>query len=336
MNAPMVSILIAARNEENNIPDLLRSLICLSYPIEKTQILIGNDGSTDKTAELVEEFVGTLSEQQKNMFEIFIIEKNTAGLKGKANVLAQLAQHAKGQYYLFTDADVEVPRHWVEKMLELFQQKTSDKKPGVAVGLTLVKNLNWFEACQAMEWLFALKLMKTMTDYHIPSTGMGNNMMVLAEAYQAVGGYEGIGFSIVEDYALYKAVIDKGYDFVQGFDASVMTVTKPPPNYFEQRKRWVAGALSSGSILIVPALLQGFALPILLIISFFSWQMPLLVIGLNLLVNCILGYQIFARLGQLRLFKYIPVYTFYMYIFWFLQLISYLLPTKLVWKGRDY
>lgn len=336
MNVPMVSILIAARNEENNILDLLRSLVCLSYPVEKTQIIIGNDGSTDKTAELLEEFIGQLSEPQKRMFQIVTIEKSIAGLKGKANVLAQLTHYAIGHYYLFTDADVEVPRHWVEKMLELMSQKTSDKRVGVAIGITLVKNGNWFEACQAIEWLFALKLMKVMTDFHIPSTGMGNNMVVLAEAYKETGGYEGIGFSIVEDYVLYKAVIEKGYDFVQGFDASVMTVTKPPPNYFEQRKRWVAGAMSSGSVLVFPALIQGLALPILLIINIFSWQIPLLVLSLNLLINSIVGYRIFSRLNQLRLFRYIPVYTLYMYVFWFLQMVSYLLPTKLVWKGRDY
>ncbi|RFS18290.1 glycosyltransferase [Emticicia sp. C21] len=336
MNIPMVSILIAARNEENNILDLLRSLICLSYPKEKTQILIGNDGSTDKTDELIKGFMGHLSEHEKSMFQIHTIEKSIPGLKGKANVLAQLAHHAEGEYYFFTDADVEVPRHWIEKMLELLHENPSDKKAGVAVGITLVKNTHWFEACQALEWLFALKLMKTMNNYHIPSTGMGNNMMVTKEAYWAVGGYENIGFSIVEDYALYKAVIDKGYDFKQGFDASIMTVTKPPLNYFEQRKRWVAGGISTGSVLIYPALVQGFALPILLAISLFSWQIPLIVIGFNLLINAILGYQIFVRLGQLHLFKYIPVYTLYMYVFWFLQLVSYFLPTKLVWKGRDY
>lgn len=333
MNVPIVSILVAARNEENNIPDLLHSLNCLSYPKEKTQILIGNDGSTDKTAELVQGFIGQLSEEHKSMFELITIEKTIDGLKGKANVLAQLAHHAKGEYFFFTDADVEVPVHWIENMLTLFEP---DKKVGVAVGITLVKNKDWFEACQAIEWLFALKVMKTMTDFRQPSTGMGNNMAVSAEAYWNVGGYENIGFSIVEDYALYKSIIDKGYDFKQGFDASLMTVTKPPPNYFEQRKRWVAGGMSTGSVLIYPALLQGFALPILLIVSFFSWQVPLIVIGFSLLLNAVIGYGIFARLGQLRLFKYIPVYTLYMYVFWFLQLVSYFLPTKLVWKGRHY
>ena len=336
MNLPMVSILIAARNEENNITDLLKSIIKLSYPKEKTQILIGNDSSADNTAGVVDKFLAGLSEGDRNAFKMLTIGKQVAHLKGKTNVLAQLAPHATGEYLFFTDADVEVPVHWIEQMMTLLNEKPGEKKAGVATGITLVKNSNWFEACQAIEWFFALKIMKTMTDIKIPSTAMGNNMMVLKEAYWAVGGYEGIGFSIVEDYALYKAIIDKGYDYKQGFDTSVMTITKPPPKYFEQRKRWVAGGFSTGSLLIFPALLQGFAVPLLLLLGFFYWQVPVFVFGLSLLINLIVGYQILAQLQQLRLFRYMPVYTVYMYLFWFLQLISYFLPTKLVWKGRSY
>jgi len=336
MSLPMVSILIAARNEEDNIIDLLESIKNLSYPKERTQILIGNDNSTDNTAGVIDTFLDGLSEADRKAFTVLTIEKQVAHLKGKANVLAQLATHATGEYLFFTDADVEVPEHWIEQMIAVLHEKPGNKKAGVATGITLVKNTNWFEACQAIEWLFALKMMKTMTDYKLPSTSMGNNMMVLKEAYWSVGGYEGFGFSIVEDYALYKAIIDKGYDYKQGFDTSVMTVTKPPPNYFEQRKRWVAGGLSTGSALIFPALLQGVALPALLILGFFYWQIPVFVFGLNLLINLVVVYQIFSQLQQLRLFRYIPVYTVYMYVFWFLQLVSYFLPTKLVWKGRKY
>ena len=334
MDFPLVSILVAARNEEDNILDLLHSLRHLSYPKEHLQILIGNDQSTDGTSNIIYEFIAQQPENERPVYQVFFIEKTVADLRGKANVLVQLAHEAQGEYLLFTDADVEVPVRWVEKMLSYFNDQ--EAKVGVTIGLTLVKNTNWFEACQAIEWLFVLNLMKNMADFNIPSTGMGNNMMVSAEAYKAVGGYEKIGFSIVEDYALYKAIIDKGYDFRQAFDKEVMTVTKPPPNYFEQRKRWVAGGISTRSILIIPALIQGLALPILLLIAFFSWKIPLLILGANLLINMVLGYSIFGKLHQERLFKYIPVYTLYMYVFWFLQITSYWLPTKLVWKGRSY
>ena len=325
MKYPKVSILVAARNEEDNIADLLFTFSQLSYPKDKLQILIGDDDSTDATAEIIGRFT------PKNIhIEYVKIEKQIADLKGKANVLAQLAHLATGELFFFTDADIEVPKNWIEAFLE------ERKNEGVTVGLTLVKNKDWFEASQAIEWLFTLKLMKTLADFKIQSTGMGNNMMVSAEAYWAVGGYEKIGFSLVEDYAIYKAIIDKGFAFRQLFKPEAMTLTKPPKKYFEQRKRWVAGGFSTGSILIFPALIQGLLLPILLIISLFSRKIVLSVFILNLLINFLVGGRIFKVLNQNQLLKYIPAYTMYMYIFWFLQLIAYILPTKLIWKGREY
>ncbi len=325
MYYPTVSILVAARNEEQNIGDLLRSFERLSYPKDKLQILIGDDDSSDNTAKIIQEFCS-----QNTYSQYFNIIKSEKKLKGKANVLAQLAHHATGKFFMFTDADIEVPQGWIEAFLGEIEDE------GVVVGLTLVKNKDWFEASQAIEWLFTLKLMKKLSDSKIESTGMGNNMLVLAEAYWSVGGYEKIGFSIVEDYAIYKAIIDKGFAFKQLFKPEAMSITKPPEAYFEQRKRWVAGGFSTGSVLVIPALIQGFMLPILLIISFLSWKIPLIIFGLNLLVNLFLGNRIFKKLNQNRLLKYIPAYTVYMYVFWFLQLVYYFLPTRLVWKGREY
>ncbi len=325
MKFPNVSILVAARNEEENIADLLFTFTQLSYPKDKLQILIGDDDSTDKTAEITKRFTA------ENMCIQYIkIEKQIDGLKGKANVLAQLAHLATGELFFFTDADIEVPKNWIEAFVE------ERKNEGVIVGLTLVKNKNWFEASQAIEWLFTLKLMKTLADFKIQSTGMGNNMMVSAEAYWAVGGYEKVGFSIVEDYAIYKAIIDKGFAFKQLFKPDAMTFTKPPKKYFEQRKRWVVGGISTGSILIFPALIQGFLLPTLLILSLFSWKIVSVIFLFNLLINFLIGNLIFKILNQNQLLKYIPAYTMYMYVFWFLQLVVYILPTKLVWKGREY
>lgn len=322
---PKVSIFIAVRNEENNILDLLSSLDKLTYPKEQLQILIGNDGSTDRTEEIIKDFLAKNS--QPSHYQLINIKNQVADLKGKANVLAQMAHFATGDFFFFTDADIEVPEKWIEEM---------SKINGVVTGITLVKNTNWFAACQAIEWLFALYLMKRMADFKLPSTGMGNNMMVSAEAYWAVGGYEKIGFSIVEDYALYKAIVDKGFEFRQEFKPSLITVTKPPPNYFEQRKRWVTGGIASKSVLIIPAFIQALALPILLIISLLNWKIPVLIFLFNLIINFVFGFNIFKKLNQLRLLRYIPIYTIYMYVFWFLQLTAYFLPTKLVWKGRRY
>ncbi|MCU0324902.1 MAG: glycosyltransferase [Spirosomaceae bacterium] len=335
-NKPLVSVLVAARNEEHNIIDLLNSIERLSYPKDCLQILIGNDNSTDKTESIIRNFI-----TEKPHYQLVNITSNSPSpsgegkggvLKGKANVLAQLAHHAKGDYYFYTDADIELPPDWVQTMLKYFEGNSV----GVVTGVTIVKGNTWFEACQALEWLSALYIIKRLADYKIPATGMGNNMAVSAEAYWAVGGYEKIGFSIVEDYAIFKAIIDKGFEFRQIFEPSIMAFTKPPKNYFEQRKRWVTGGIESRSIMIIPALIQAFALPILLIISILDWKTTLGIFGFNLALNFVGCLKILPKMRLVRLFKYIPIYTVYMYVFWFLQFVNYLLPTKIVWKERQY
>jgi cellulose synthase/poly-beta-1,6-N-acetylglucosamine synthase-like glycosyltransferase len=53
---PHISIWVACRNEEDNIAGCLNSLLQLDYPVNRIQILVGNDQSTDKTAEIVLQF----------------------------------------------------------------------------------------------------------------------------------------------------------------------------------------------------------------------------------------------------------------------------------------
>jgi cellulose synthase/poly-beta-1,6-N-acetylglucosamine synthase-like glycosyltransferase len=322
---PLISILVAARNEEDNILDLLNTIEALTYPKESLQVLIGNDNSTDRTAEIVAQFIS-----QKPYYQLININSNLNNLKGKANVLAQLAHHAKGEYYFFTDADIELPKGWIEGILEEFNAAKNSLSGGsvaVVTGVTIIKNKTPFEACQSIEWLMALYLIKLMADRGIPSTGMGNNMATTAEAYWATG---------VEDYALFKAIIDEGFGFGQAFNPEIMAFTKPPKNYFQQRKRWVSGGMGTRSNVLFLALIQAFALPILLIISVFYWKLALGIFIFTFFLNLFLAYIIFKKMRLMHLLKYIPTYTIYMYVFWFLQLVNYVLPTKLIWKDREY
>ena len=57
MNYPKITIWIAARNEEENILNCLRSIEKLDYPIDYLQVLIGNDNSTDNTFTIIKEFI---------------------------------------------------------------------------------------------------------------------------------------------------------------------------------------------------------------------------------------------------------------------------------------
>ena len=75
---PKVSILLAARNEEELIIRSLESISNLKYPKEKIEILIGNDASTDKTAQLVENFI-----LNKPEFTLYSIDKTVGKGRGR-------------------------------------------------------------------------------------------------------------------------------------------------------------------------------------------------------------------------------------------------------------
>jgi cellulose synthase/poly-beta-1,6-N-acetylglucosamine synthase-like glycosyltransferase len=75
---------------------------------------------------------------------------------------------------------------------------------------------------------------------------MGNNMAVRRTAYDAVGGYENLPFTVVEDYQLFTEIIQHRFSFGHLFNREVLATTRPLPDWkswLQQRKRWMIGAL---------------------------------------------------------------------------------------------
>ncbi|MCD8540713.1 MAG: glycosyltransferase [Leadbetterella sp.] len=120
MNHPKISILVPARNEEENLPVLLQSLRKLTYPKDKTEILLGNDGSDDRTGELMEEFARECRVTDHHGPEhqptgspeasggdhplvkvIHLREEKDNPLSGKTRVLDRLATQATGGIPVF-------------------------------------------------------------------------------------------------------------------------------------------------------------------------------------------------------------------------------------------
>ena len=104
----LVSVLIPARNEENNIRILLKCLQEISY--KHLEILVFNDQSTDKTASIVKEFA-----IQDNRIRLIESEGLEKGWLGKNYACHFLASEAKGDYYLFMDADVQIEKSIIEE-----------------------------------------------------------------------------------------------------------------------------------------------------------------------------------------------------------------------------
>jgi cellulose synthase/poly-beta-1,6-N-acetylglucosamine synthase-like glycosyltransferase len=326
MSLPLVSILIPARNEAKHLPVLFSSLEALNYPKDKMEILLGNDQSTDATAQMMEAFAS-----DKPHVKVHHVSTEPSQLLGKTRVLQELGELSRGNYLLYTDADMELPPNWIQGLLKYFSPGI-----GVVVGVTGFKKTEIWSALQGTEWLMALSLFHLAYKLKLPSTGMGNNMAVSREAYLNVGGYASIGFSIVEDYHLYKNIIDKGYGFVQGFDSDLVGYTVPPPRYFEQRKRWIKGAIENAPAAMMGGILQAMCIPLLILIAFISLKVAVgVILGLlGIYTALILYFQTKLRLSGYL--KYLPMFALYISVAWLFQFLYYLFSKQTRWKNRTY
>ena len=141
------SIIIAARNEEQNIENLLNDLILQDYPTELYEIFIVNDNSTDKTATIVESFISQHPENQIKLINI-TKEKPNQAYKKKAINLA--IDDSGGDLIITTDADCRMGKKWLGSFVSLYEPE----RPRMIVGPVCFHNeTSIFEKIQTLEFL---------------------------------------------------------------------------------------------------------------------------------------------------------------------------------------
>ena len=327
---PFVSILIAARNEEANILSCLESVARLNWPTEKLEVLIGNDQSTDETASLILEFI-----KNKTNFQLVNITQKLGTAKGKANVLAHLTMEAKSDFFFFTDADIEVPKNWIQSLLA-----NHDETIGIVSGATKTTNNSLFEYCQNLDWVYAFGMVKAASDRNIPVSAVGNNMMISRKAYESTGGYAAIPFSVTEDLQLFLETLKKGWKYKNLMSSDNLAVSKPLESLsklLSQRKRWTKGAMRIPIALLLFLFIQALFIPVIVTTIIYF---PILGISfwlLKILLQQFCIFLSFRRLGEnYSVWKGFLVYDIYSDLLSILVLAVYFIPGKVKWKGREY
>ena len=219
-----VTIIIPAYNEEKIIGTCLESISKLNYPVSKYEVLIVNDGSTDKTAEIAE----TFTNKYKNMK--LLTKKN--GGKGSAQNLG--LEHAKGIYILVTDADAVVEKEWISKMVEDLD------KFDLVLGSCYAKDpASWLEKMQNALYLIKCKYGGARG---IPNSGVNNGFR--KNIVDEIGRFDESKTSITGDF-IRRA---KERDLKIHYDPDIVVYTKCSSNilgFLKQKLRWrEAGAFS--------------------------------------------------------------------------------------------
>ena len=242
LELPFISVIIPARNEESNIKNCIVSLTKSTYPIDKFEIIVVNDRSTDSTANVLE----FLKSQYINLNVITLSEPRLdKNLQGKPGALQAGIDNSKGEIILFTDADCTVHTLWISTMAKQF----SNPNVGLVPSFTLIKATTVFEQMQAIEWLMNHTMASAGVGIGQPLGCYGNNLGVRKTAYESVGGYANIRFSVTEDLTLLQAIFAKGWEvrYICSPDAVVTTLPCTTlKEYILQHHRWLRGGVDLG------------------------------------------------------------------------------------------
>ena len=108
-----VSVIIACRNEDQNILKLISCLKKQNFDKKKLELIFINDHSEDKTLELLEK-------SQKNWSYLEVINLKDS-ITGKKNAIREGIKVAAGDIILCTDADCEMGERWIETIIKYFE-----------------------------------------------------------------------------------------------------------------------------------------------------------------------------------------------------------------------
>jgi len=191
--APLVSVLIPARDEENNIAICLETLRKQDYP--NFEVLVLDDGSIDRTAEIV----GRIAADD-NRIQLIEGELLPDDWAGKPFACYQLARKARGSWLLFVDADTRHAPHMIRGMLDLAIRYRTSLLSGfpcqlahslpqkVAIPVLYFVILGWLP----LWWL-------QRSGKPRPSLAIGQFLLFPADEYWSIGGHRAVKSRILED-----------------------------------------------------------------------------------------------------------------------------------------
>jgi cellulose synthase/poly-beta-1,6-N-acetylglucosamine synthase-like glycosyltransferase len=205
-DAPRVSIVVPARDEENEIEPALRSLMQLDWP--NYEVIAVNDRSADRTPEIMQQISREADPQRR--LKIVHIEELPAGWLGKPHAMWTAAQHATGDYLLFTDADIIFHPESLRRAMAYALESKADHL------VLFPTHIGWSIGKKVMLagfntlFVFGHRPWKVADPEARDHIGVGAFNLVKRSAYEKIGTFAALKMEIIEDMRLGKLVKDNG------------------------------------------------------------------------------------------------------------------------------
>lgn len=276
-----ISVLVPAWNEEETIEDTIKAIFDVDYPIK--EVIILNDGSTDKTKEIVQNLQNKYSRLK------LIDKKNT----GKGDSLNVGIEKAEGELIAVIDADSYPAKDSFKKLVGFFDEE----KVGATTCVITPRNTGkFFEKIQDIEYriiAFTRKLLGYVDAIYVVP---GPLAIYRTSALKEIGGFD--PKNMTEDIEIIWHLTQTGYERRMCISTNVTTTV---PNklkpWYSQRRRWNVGGLQCiakyRKNFLKKGMLGYFILP------FFTLQLFLGIFGLGifsyLVITRFLKNYIFAK-----------------------------------------
>jgi len=265
---PDVAVIVAARNEAHNLPDLMNDLLAQKYSGNYTCI-IADDRSIDDTWGIIHKF----SKAHPQFKAVRIVEESSE-MTGKKNALTQCIKNTTAPILIETDADCRMGPDWIRTMMDVFDEDT-----GVVAGFSSVRERSVFAIYQALDFLGIMMTNAGMLAYGKAWSGSGQNLAFRRVHFTSIGGFTADpDQSIGDDFYLVQKISKlKGVKAAFSWNPKSFVTTAPADSvseFYQQRKRWASDSrgLHRKDPLFFAFLVSAFVLNTALLLQILSLQ----------------------------------------------------------------
>ncbi len=327
-----VSVVIALRNESDNITRLLERLESQIYPKEWMEVVLVDDHSTDNTVKLVEEF-----KKNNPSLNIQLVH---AVKEGKKSAVKQGVEKSAHDFILTTDGDCQPGKWWVRKMTAYYEKYN----PSLILGPVVYDGeRTLWQKMFSLEFISLVASGAGAAGAGFPFMGNAANMGFVKKVYQedrATSRFAS-GDDVFLIHSIKKARGRKAIRFLK--DATVTVKTSPPDSlkaFFFQRLRWGSKAKGYHDIIALFTSFLVFVFNVGLFAMFFvsmAFHWLFAVWMLFLLLKTLVDFPLlqgYARLtGKTKLlWLVLPLEMLYPFYITFTGIAALFFQYK--WKGR--
>ncbi|HEY8928920.1 MAG TPA: glycosyltransferase [Mucilaginibacter sp.] len=330
-----VTVLIAARNEEESIHLTIDDILAQDYPKHLTEIIIVDDHSTDRTSTIIASY----AEQGVRLLQLNE-DKPLNSYKKKA--IAEAIKLSNGELMVATDADCRMGSKWLSSIVGYYEE---EHPLMISSPVSFFEERSFFERLQSLEFYSLIATGAAFISNGHASTCNGANLAYRKDVFYEVGGFKGIDdLASGDDELLLQKVAAKypgRIGFLKWYDAVVFTHAKHNfKSFMQQRRRWASKSVKYKDKRVVAVVVGLWLFNVSVVLNLLGgfYDIHFAAVGaMQILMVILIGISLFfpvTRFFKRRdlLWLLVPVCVLHIIYFVYIGLLGN--KGKYMWKGR--